>query len=75
MQLAPSAEHPIFLKNGNPEEVRSQRALRLPFFARIVTCLIGMEARASPHCWARELMGRCFKQPDRLWPRPRNGRL
>ena len=32
-----------------------RRAQMLPFFARLKPCLIGMEACASAHYWAREL--------------------
>ena len=32
-----------------------RRAQMLPFFAKLAPCLIGMEACASAHYWAREL--------------------
>lgn len=32
-----------------------RRAQRLPFFSRLAPCLIGVEARAGAHYWAREL--------------------
>ncbi|MGI9403114.1 MAG: IS110 family transposase, partial [Hyphomicrobium sp.] len=41
------------------EEVVVQKQLRraqvLPFFAKLAPCLIGMEACASAHYWAREI--------------------
>ena len=33
-----------------------RRAQMLSFFAKLTPCLIGMEACASAHYWARELM-------------------
>jgi len=32
-----------------------RRSQVLPFFAKLAPCLIGMEACASTHYWAREL--------------------
>ena len=36
---------------------RLRRAEVLGFFAKLSPCLIGMEACATAHHWARELMG------------------
>ena len=33
-----------------------RRAQMLPFFARLPSCLVGMEARGTSHHWARELI-------------------
>ena len=33
-----------------------RRAQMLPFFARLLSCLVGMEACGTSHHWARELI-------------------
>ena len=54
----------IFQVHGitEDEEVAFNRPLRraqlLPFFSKIKSCLIGMEACSSAHHWARELGSR-----------------
>ena len=51
----------IFQVHGITEsdEVAFNRPLRraqvLPYFARLYTCLVGMEACSTSHYWAREL--------------------
>jgi transposase len=45
---------------GRSGEVIVRRALRraevIPFFAKLPSCLIGMEACGTSHHWARELV-------------------
>ena len=51
--------HVLISQASIPQVVFSKplrRAQMLPFFAKLTPCLIGMEACASAHYWARELM-------------------
>src|SRR6202521_4366806 len=44
-----------------------RRAQMLPFFAKLPSCLVGMEACGTSHHWARELIK--LRHEERLMPR------
>ncbi len=48
--------HGVAADGGVVVRRQLRRAQMLPFFASLPPCLVGMEACASAHHWARELM-------------------
>ena len=48
--------HGVAADGGVVIKRQLRRAQMLPFFASLPPCLVGMEACASAHHWARELM-------------------
>src|SRR5437899_1778830 len=68
------AKHVFQVHGGDAEGatvLRKQlrRAQVLAFFSRLPPCLVGLEACATAHYWARELRGHCV---PRCWPRKAN---
>jgi hypothetical protein len=65
------AKH-VFQVHGVDEEgatvLRKQlrRGQVLAFFSKLPPCIVGLEACATAHYWARELVAPCFYSSDRL---------